>query len=220
MKRPFLALLVSMIALLVVPSFWEENFLGGLPVMVLFSSVMLAGIWSAAEDRRVFRFGLVLLIPTLAARWYVFVDPVAAAFLASSFTTLIFLLFTTAVVLAAVLRERQISLDTISGGISVYFLLGVAWAVAYGMLEVIHPGSFPVREDGMELGSALRHGWLNDLLYLSFVTLSTLGYGDLTPLTRPARVLATLEAIVGQLFIAIFIARLVGMHIAQGPSDE
>jgi len=202
-----------MIALLVIPSFWDEQITGDFPVAVLFSIVMLTGVWSAADHPRILRVGLLLAVPTLVLRWYVFVEPSEATFLASTFATMSFLLFTMGVVLRAVLRQREVSLDTISGGICVYFLLGIAWAMAYGGLEVMQPGSFPVRQS--DPANSFRHGWLSELMYLSFVTLSTLGYGDLTPLTRPARVLAILEAIVGQLFLAVFIGRLVGMHIAQ-----
>jgi hypothetical protein len=219
LNQPFLALLVSMVALLVIPAFWDDQFLGGLPVAMLFSIVMLAGVWAAADSPRVLRVGLLLAVPTLVLRWYVFVDANETTFLVSTFATMSFLLFTTGVVLRAVLRHQEVSLDTISGGVCVYFLLGLAWALAYGMLEVVHPGSFPVRATDLGV-SAFRHGWLSDLLYLSFVTLSTLGYGDLTPLSRPAKVLTVLEAIVGQLFLAILIGRLVGMHIAQARQDK
>ena len=100
------------------------------------------------------------------------------------------------------------SLETIYGAIVVYILIGLMWAFLYHLTEIIHPQSFSF---AAELVTDLK----KSLFYFSFITLTTLGYGDLTPVSSPAKSLAMLEAIVGQMFIAVLIARLVGMHISQ-----
>jgi len=102
-----------------------------------------------------------------------------------------------------------VSLETIYGAIVVYILIGLMWAFLYSLTEFIHPHSFTFATE-----LALDHK--KSLFYFSFVTLTTLGYGDIAPLSGPAKSLAMLEAIAGQMYIAVLIARLVGTHISQG----
>lgn len=87
------------------------------------------------------------------------------------------------------------------------------WAFVYSLMESIHPGSFSIAEGQINAGRSL-------YVYYSFVTLTTLGYGDITPMTAPANSISILEAIIGKLFLAILIARLVGIHIAQSMNEK
>lgn len=100
--------------------------------------------------------------------------------------------------------RKVITADTIKGGISVYFLIGLLWSIFYMMLININPACF----SDSSLESL-------DCIYYSFTTLTTLGYGDIVPVSDFARTLAIMEAFVGQVYLAIFIAQLVGMNIAQ-----
>ncbi len=94
----------------------------------------------------------------------------------------------------------------IMGAICAYFLMGLVWAFAYSTLEFFQPGSFQ-----MPPGTVNQETFA----YYSYVTLTTLGYGEITPISAPARSFAILEAMIGQLYLAVLIARLVGIHIAQ-----
>jgi hypothetical protein len=87
------------------------------------------------------------------------------------------------------------------------------WSFVYSVLESIHPGSFATGEGQIEAGRRL-------YIYYSFVTITTLGYGDITPITDLANSFSFLEAVTGQLYIAILIARLVGIHIAQSMNKK
>jgi hypothetical protein len=80
------------------------------------------------------------------------------------------------------------------------------WGLCFYLLEQAQPGSFLIGEQQTDP---------SHFIYYSFVTMSTLGYGDITPISSPARSLSVLTAVVGQFYIAVLIARLVGMHIAQ-----
>jgi hypothetical protein len=82
------------------------------------------------------------------------------------------------------------------------------WAFIYTVLENIHPGSFAISEGHIEAGRPL-------FIYYSFITITTLGYGDITPVTAPANSFALIEAVTGQIYLVVLVARLVGMHIAQ-----
>jgi hypothetical protein len=89
----------------------------------------------------------------------------------------------------------------IVGGICIYLLIGILWTVLYGLVRTWNPDAIVLREGA-------------SLFYFSFTTLTTLGYGDITPAVKLAQDLAIMEAITGQVYLAIFIARLVGLHIA------
>ena len=100
------------------------------------------------------------------------------------------------------------------GSICVYILVGISWSIFYFFVSVIHPGAF----DGItEIGAKQQ---FTDLLYYSFVTLSTLGYGDINPVTPIARTLAYIEALFGQFYIAILVASFVGMHITSSQKNS
>lgn len=100
--------------------------------------------------------------------------------------------------------------DIIRGGISVYLLLGFLWTLFYVLIYHFDPKAF-----------FISHPWHDSFLfYFSFSTLTTVGYGDVTPVNKAAMVLANLEAIAGQLYLAIFVARLVGLHIIHHIHDK
>jgi len=115
------------------------------------------------------------------------------------------ILFSTWCLLRYVLRAAVISRDQIYAGICMYVMLGFAFGVIFYLLNILDPRSFAANVPLLE-------GDKPDLMYFSFVTLATLGYGDITPRTHLARSLAVVEALAGMLYIAIFMARLVSMR--------
>jgi hypothetical protein len=108
-------------------------------------------------------------------------------------------------VLRYVLQANYISRDQIYAGISVYLMFGFAFGCIYYLTDMLYPGSFAVNTAKLDASGDV------DLMYFSFVTLATLGYGDITPVARFSRVLAQLEALSGSLYMAVFMARLVSM---------
>jgi len=112
--------------------------------------------------------------------------------------------------LTRMFRRRSVTADMIVISLCAYLLIGLAWSYLYGALWLEDRSAF-----GEDLGSiVVAEEAFAPLFYFSFVTLTTLGYGDLTPTEGLARSFAILEAIVGQMFVAVVLARLVGMHIA------
>jgi voltage-gated potassium channel Kch len=106
-------------------------------------------------------------------------------------------------------NEKKVTDDSIKGGICTYLLLGVTWGLVYRILLFFDPKAFLF--EGVSAPG---------LFYFSYVTLTTVGYGDIVPATHFAQTLAFLEAVTGQMFIAIFIARLMGLHIAHVVSKK
>ena len=108
-----------------------------------------------------------------------------------------------------IFENPKVSLDTVRGGISVYFLLGFVWALLYGMVAIVNPEAF---SPPLNLEDSLLTA-----LHFSFTTLTSLGYGDIVPKGPFALVLTNLEAIAGQMYSPIFIAILVGGYLARRP---
>ncbi len=108
-------------------------------------------------------------------------------------------------------RSKHVDADLSFGAISVYVMIGLFFAYAFALLEVLVPGSISGVSELVGTQATT-----SPVIYFSYVTLTTLGYGDITPVTNIAMSLSYLEAIIGQLFLAILVARLVGLHIAAG----
>ena len=123
--------------------------------------------------------------------------------------------FVTFSMLRSVLKQKAVTSETISASISVYLLLGFTWGLLYVIVSLVQPGAFNIA--GL---AAPIPGHPSDpqpmfpiLGYFSLITLSTVGYGDITPITLQARFLAAAEGIAGQFYLAILVARLVSMQM-------
>jgi hypothetical protein len=121
---------------------------------------------------------------------------------------------TTLFVLRRVLRSERVTGDTLCGAIAVYLMIGLTWSLGYVLLEYLRPGSYQLA------AVAARQATGKDLLYFSYVTLATLGYGDVVPVTDGARSLAVLEGLCGTIYMAILVARLIGLHLAHTGSPH
>ena len=130
--------------------------------------------------------------------------------------TALFLSFLVTVLIRAVLSARTVTWDTIIGAFCGYVLIAVVWGDLYCAAELASPGSFAMSAVSAEqfLNPDRRR---QELEYFSFSTLSTLGYGDITPVSPVARALACFEALIGQFYLAVLVAGLVGVH-ASGKS--
>jgi hypothetical protein len=117
-------------------------------------------------------------------------------------------------IVASLFRRQSVSLDSVFGAVCGYLLLGMAWGVLYSMLDTFWPGSFEV---GTRLAEQVRadQSRIHLFTYYSFITLTTVGYGDVTPLSAPARTGAWLEALTGQFYLAVLVAGLVGALLAK-----
>lgn len=184
----------------------------------LLTAVFLAGGWVVFADRRLRLTAVLLGGPAVAGAWTGYAIPeepggvAAGLFHALGF---LFQVFVLVVLLRAVYRERTVTTDVVAAALCGYLLLGFAFGHAYCLVEAAAPGSFR----GIEPRAAgvPTHLALN---YFSFVTLTTVGYGDVTPGGDTARSLALVEAVAGQFYLAVLIADLVGKRLTQSVSAQ
>jgi hypothetical protein len=145
-----------------------------------------------------------------------FEEPVISYLMACCVAYAFFILIAIVSIGADVLFRERITLDCILGSISVYMFLGMFFAFLFGLLASLLPEAFDYAPKGGTLGR-LR---LSELLYFSYSTLTTTGYGDIAPSHPFVRMLATFESIAGTLYIAIMISRLVSLHVVEKGSDK
>ena len=106
-----------------------------------------------------------------------------------------------------IFRQDEVTKEVIFGALVVYLLMGLMWSFGYDLVDSLIPGSFKYPENFS------KHN--NSFAYFSFVTLTTLGYGDITPVSPPAAAMAITQAITGQIYLTVLVAQLVGIKIAQ-----
>jgi hypothetical protein len=123
----------------------------------------------------------------------------------------IFYAFAAVAVLSRVGRYRRITVDEIAGAVSAYILIGLFFTMLFLWLELLHPGSFEIRAQ-VNPNKLVDY---SDFVLFSFATLTTLGYGDITPLTHLAQVLSVLESMIGVLYVAVLVGGLVGILISE-----
>lgn len=210
--RGLTALLVFLVAgLLVVPPLIAAGRTSPVLVEIVFSLILISGVAMVSARKWVTTIAAAVATIALVIRWLRFANLPALLVLDLSLTISTFAILA-ALVLIRVLAKGEINVHRIQGALAAYLLLGMAWASAYELVFVLKPGAFRFPDPGQDPMS---------LLYFSFVTLTTVGYGDVTAVAPAARSLAVAEALVGQLFPAVLIARLVSMELAskQGPKS-
>lgn len=170
-----------------------------------FSALLIAGAVVATEWRWARVVVATLAIVALLVRWAAVAAPSDALVIGREASTLVMLLLFAMVVATRVYRSGPVTHHRIQGAVAVFMLLGLMWAGAYELLHLMRPEAF-----GGAVGDAPGSPtWI----YYSFVTLTTMGYGDITPVHPVARSLAISEAFTGQLYLAITLARLVTLYV-------
>jgi hypothetical protein len=156
---------------------------------------------------------MALMIPTLVLIWGIKIYHVEKLELISMVGSVFFFCYIAGLILIDILRAKMVSLDIIAAGISVYLFFGNICGLIYAIIGRVDPKAFTIPEaTASYLGNNLSE--ISSAMYFSFVTLTTLGYGDITPVNSFARSLAFLEAAMGQIYLTVLIASLVGIRIS------
>jgi len=169
-----------------------------------------------AQRRRGSLIGWALAVPAVGERLWVFFSPTPRILLMGSLSWLLFFCYVTWSQLRSMLKHREVTGETISMSVSIYLLLGLSWGLLYIVIFTLHPDAFNLGTSPVVNEQHL----FPIFLYFSLTTLSTIGFGDITPLSLQARYAAVAEGITGQFYLAILVARLVGMHMSRAATPS
>lgn len=222
-KRPlklsqskFFLLLLSLLSLILAYPFFANSFTGLVILDIIFSAILLIAIYAISGRKTILIISLILVSPVLAGRWLTYFIDSPSTILAGNIIALPFFILITGTILTDVFRGNKVTTDKICGAICAYLLIGITWAFIFIVIESFQPGSFLFGE----VHFSVAREEFSHFIYYSFVTLTTLGYGDITPVSSISRTYSFMEAITGQFYMAVLIARLVGMHIVSSNNKE
>ena len=207
----FRSLFAALMILVAVLPFLRQGAFGAGILQVLFTLLLLSGLYAVSDGKRALVVAAGFAGPALVFTWMgrftanTALDGVGALLLAG------FLVFTATQILKYIVRARRVTSELVFGAVCVYLMMGIVGALLFAVLDLWSPGSLALPAGaGSGVGDATQ---FSAVAYYSFVTLTTLGYGDITPVSRLARSLSTMEAVTGQLYLAVLIARMVGLQI-------
>ena len=200
----FLGLLVLIVFVLPSVGFAKDN--ERLYTEVSYSVLLASGVGIAWRSRALFLASASIAGVAIVLKWVNMVGDRHSLGIWPDLTSLATIILIVFILLREVFSVGPITANRIQGAIAVYLLFGVAWAHAFHIAEVTNAGSF--NTDTHELSS------VRDYIYFSFITLTTVGYGDIVPVGPKARALAAGEAVTGQLYLAVLLAHLVSMRIS------
>jgi hypothetical protein len=200
-------LLLSLLSMIALRAFLEGFVGAALLADVLLTCILLSGIYALSNHALVSRFACLLAVVIFLLKVAYYLSDKPIFFTLHTALSLLFITQMLVMILKHLLTEKEVTGDLIMGGACAFILLGIIWAYSYYLLEIFQPNSFK----GIEQQS----NDMTEFVYYSFVTLTTLGYGDILAVSKQARGLTILEAIVGQLYLAIMVGQLVGLHAAK-----
>lgn len=203
-------LLIALGLLFLTAPLVEELPQGDLIELIPASLVMIFAVLAVGGTRRNLITALVLAAPSLFARWHNYANPNQVSPVIGAAFGLIFFSYVAAQLIRFILLARQVNANVMCAGISGFLLLGVAWSPLYLLIYRLDPTAFTL--PSVPGGTTVLDGF--NAFYFSFITLCTVGYGDITPVSRGAKMTAVLEAIAGLFYVAVLISRLVSIHSA------
>ena len=203
-------LLIAVAGLFVSFPFIEPLTTGPLLESILFSIVLISAVLAIAGRGPVLITAGLLALPTLAARWINYYWPNLLPPEVFLIGGILFVFFVIANLLRFVLTAPSVNTEVLCASVSAYLLLALLWTLAYWLVAELIPGAFAFNVSAAADKSI--EGFNG--LYFSLITLCTVGYGDITPVSGVARMLAAMEAMTGLLYIAVLIARLVALNVA------
>jgi len=212
-------LLAAQILLSVISPLFSSTVYGRSMIDLGITVVFAAAIFAISNTKKHFLIGMVLMTPTLILIWGVKIYHIESLEFISLIGSVFFFCYIAGLILVDILRAKMVTLDIIAAGISVYLFFGNIFGFIYAIIGYVDPNAFTIpAATASYLGDNLSD--VSSAMYFSFVTLTTLGYGDITPVNDFARSLAFLEAAMGQIYLTVLIASLVGIHISSSGKGE
>lgn len=206
-KYGFVWLLAALLLMWIVSPFLENVETHHHFLSFLFIMLMLVAAWSVSPGVKARGIALILAIASAGLFWMGTVGghPELSSF--SRGFLFVYYVFIIAMILWHIITAREININILCGAASAFILIGVAWAVSYWAISDINPNAFTPPDQ-----SAIPEIKFHHYLYFSLITLTSVGYGDITPVDHFAQMWATLEAVCGNFYLAVLVARLVSLY--------
>jgi hypothetical protein len=216
--RPkFKYLLATLVLLLVSLPLLQGTHAGVVVLQILFSAVLIAGMYAASARRFLLLAAVVLAAPALLATWTRGPGQHPAVMTTGLVTSIGLLGLVGMVIISSTVRQPRVTRDTIYAALAVYLLIGIGFAFVYSLIALRSPEAFqgPLSETMVAMESMTSPRQFTAVVYYSLVTLTTLGYGDILPVMAEARLVSSLEAVFGQFYVATVVGWLVGRQVSQ-----
>ncbi|MFZ0584604.1 MAG: ion channel [Candidatus Acidiferrales bacterium] len=213
--RRFFLLFLFLLAVLLLYPYADTSRFGFYALRVVGSVVIVISVYAISLRRSVLIFALILAVPALVQRFRL-PEPTASTFsIMNIVLSFVFDVFVVVVIFRRVFAHEQTNSETVFGALCIYLLVGFSFASLYGMLSVLQPGAFYLDPHTNLHTVANRF----DFIYYSYGTMTSLGAAGITPVSAQARSLTVVEAIVGVLYLAVLVARLIGAYRATPGQD-
>ncbi len=202
-NQPFSYFFMALLGLILLSPVVEDHLYGERLLRVLFTVAIATAVCAASEQRKALLIALILALPWLGLTWFGVGIFGKTLDLGANFLLVALNLFVFCLIIHRVIRADVINLNILCGGLALYLLIAVNWAVSYEIIEGYSPGSFVAGTPPVP--------W-HKFLYFSLTTITTLGYGDILPASPFARIWSTMEAVTGTLYMAVLVARLISLY--------
>ena len=204
----YLLLLISLVLLLLIMPLFEGFFKLTTLLDISITFIFLTSLYAISKRRKSLRIAIGLLLPVIVTMWLTYFIHVPNLSLVGDCCSILYFAFTIIIILSTLFKEVEVTLDVIFGAFVSFLMMSIMWAYVYDLLEAIRPGSFLITEGQFE--DSRIH-----FIYYSFVNITTVGFGDILPVSLTARFFSIAEMVVGQIYLIVLISRLVGINIAQ-----
>ncbi len=207
-KQRFLILLCLILGLLVLVPILNRFVAARIFLDLFLTAIVISMVYTISHKKIHLIAGLLFSIVTITSRWMQYFYPNKEILAIGMIAGALFVGLVIASILVFALKSEEVNREVIYAAILLYLLAALLWAFVYTFLELIEPASFNI-----DLNQS--QDYMLVFQYFSFVTITTLGYGDISPVTEVARAFAILEAVVGQLYLVVVVAWLVGMYVSK-----
>ena len=206
-RHRIVILLAAILSMIIGSPFLDDLFHFTVIPDIFLTIIFVLGIYAISRKRLHIYISLGLAIPMFIAIWSAHLYKSTGLSVWGHSFGVLYIGFVIGVLIRFIFRKKEVTQEIIFAAVVVYLLMAMMWSNVYLILEFFNPGSFSIPEspslDPFKF------------LYFSFVTITTLGYGDVAPLTHKASSLVILEAVVGQIYLVVIVAWLVGMYVSQ-----
>ena len=206
-RRRFVILFVLLLALILVTPLVEGFVKLHIIWNIFLTGIFVSAVYAISEKKRRVYIASLLALPMLVSVWSRYFVESNYVLVVGTLCGVVFFAYMIVNILLFIYKQDEVTRDLITGAAVVYLLMAIMWVFIYRVVEIAHPGSFTISTTQM-------HDQMR-FIYFSLVTITTLGYGDIVPTTNLARSLATLEAVIGQLYLMTTVAWLVGVRVTQ-----